>query len=151
MSTHFSFAAGELDAGKGLVFAPGRTRVQDVIEAGWRALDAQNGWESFATDKLVIWRHSFAVSARFRLGSLAQIDCIWKDGSIRKQDWSATDDDLLREKKTLAKLIKESANHSRLHFAWGRHVCVRVGDHIGACRSAVYARVAQHRVFQVTR
>ena len=109
MSTHFSFAAGELDAGKGLVFAPGRTRVQDVIEAGWRALDAQNGWESFATDKLVIWRHSFAVSARFHLGSLAQIDCIWKDGSIRKQDWSATDNDLLREKKTLAKLIKEEA------------------------------------------
>ncbi|TGP44924.1 hypothetical protein EN871_10130 [bacterium M00.F.Ca.ET.228.01.1.1] len=109
MATHFSFSTGELDAGKGLVLAPGRTTAQDVIEAGWRALDAHNGWESFANDKIVIWRHSFAVSARFHSGDLVQIDCIWKDGCILKQDWSATDDDLLREKKTLAKLIKEEA------------------------------------------
>ncbi|MBT2792759.1 hypothetical protein [Paraburkholderia strydomiana] len=105
----FNFSSGELDTGTGLVLAPGLTAVAEVIKAGWRPLDAQNGWNSFAISELVMWRHSFAVSARFHPDRLALIDCLWKDGSIRKQDWSATEDDLLREKKTLVKLIMKEA------------------------------------------
>jgi len=49
------------------------------------------------------------VTARFREGKFVSIDSVWNDGSIRKKDWSATDDDLLRERKTLAKLIMKEA------------------------------------------
>lgn len=115
----FNFLTGELDVGTGLVLAPGRTTVPDLVAAGWKALDARNGWESFSVDEIVIWRHSFAVSTRFREGKFVAIDCVWKDGSIRKQDWSATDDDLVREKKTLAKLIMTEAQTTRVATSQG--------------------------------
>jgi len=75
MPATFNFSSGELDTGTGLVLSPGLTATADVTEAGWRPLDAQNDWNSFAISKLVIWRHSFAVSARFHPGRLVLIDC----------------------------------------------------------------------------
>ncbi|MFM0044837.1 hypothetical protein [Paraburkholderia sediminicola] len=109
MSSVFDFSTGELSVSTGIVLAPGRTTVSDLITAGWTTLDTRNGWETFSTDTMMIWRHSFAVSARFHEGKFVAIDCLWKDGSIRKQDWSATDEDLIREKKTLSKLILSEA------------------------------------------
>jgi len=119
MSGIFNFATGELDIGTGLVLAPGRTTAADVIEAGWKALDARNGWESFSVDEIIVWGHSFAVGARFYEGRFAAIDCLWNDGSIRKQDWSAIDDDLIREKKTLVKLIMKEAQTTRVATSQG--------------------------------
>lgn len=119
MSVIFNFSTGELDVGTGLVLAPGRTTVADVTGAGWKALDARNGRESFSVDEIMIWRHSFAVSARFHEEKFVAIDCLWNDGSIRKQDWSATDDDLVREKKTLAKLIMKEAQTTRVATSQG--------------------------------
>jgi len=109
MPATFNFSSGELDTGTGLVLAPGLSTAADVIKADWRPLDGHYGWTSFATSELVFWRHSFAVSARFDQDRLGLIDCLWNDGSIRKQDWSATEDDLLREKKTLVKLIMQES------------------------------------------
>lgn len=54
MSGTFNFSTGELDVGTGLVLAPGPTTVPDLIAAGWKALDARNGWESFSVDEIVI-------------------------------------------------------------------------------------------------
>ncbi|MFM0637380.1 hypothetical protein PQQ63_11820 [Paraburkholderia metrosideri] len=99
MSSVFDFSTGELSVSTGIVLAPGRTTVSDLITAGWTTLDAHNGWETFRIDTMMISRHSFAVSARFHEGKFVAIDCLWKDGSIRKQDWSATDEDLIREKR----------------------------------------------------
>ncbi|MFM0375640.1 hypothetical protein PQQ72_01280 [Paraburkholderia strydomiana] len=48
MSGTFNFASGELDAGSGLVLAPGRTTVPDLIAAGWKELDSGDDWESFS-------------------------------------------------------------------------------------------------------
>ncbi|PRY03119.1 hypothetical protein [Paraburkholderia sp. BL25I1N1] len=92
MSGTFNLSNDALDIGTGPVLAPDCTTVLDLAGAGWKALDAQNGWESFSVDELIIWRRSFAVAARIQEGKLAAIDCIWNDGSIRKEDWSATDE-----------------------------------------------------------
>ncbi|MBT2791702.1 hypothetical protein [Paraburkholderia strydomiana] len=109
MSSTFCFLTGVLDVCTGLVLTPGRTTISDLTGAGWKALDARNDWETFSVNDMLMWRHSFAVSARFHKGTFARIDCLWNDGSIRKQDWSATEDDLVREKKTLVKLIMTEA------------------------------------------
>jgi|SRR4051812_40713717 hypothetical protein len=85
MSGIFNLSTGELDVGTGLVLAPDRTTVADVTGAGSKALDARNGWESFSTDEIIIWRHSFAVSAHFYEGRFAAIDCLRNDGSIRNR------------------------------------------------------------------
>jgi hypothetical protein len=119
MSSTFNFSTGTLDVGAGLVLAPGRTAPSDLIAAGWKALDARNNWETFSVREMVIWRHSFAISARFHKGTFARIDCLWNGGSIRKQDWSATDEDLVREKKTLAKLIMTEAQTTRVATSQG--------------------------------
>jgi len=109
MQATFNFSSGELDTGNGLVLGPGMAGAAEVIKADWKPLDARNGWNSFAVSELMIWRHSFAVTARFHPDRLALIDCLWKDGNIRKQDWSATEEDLLQEKKTLVRLIMKEA------------------------------------------
>lgn len=109
MSATFNFSNGVLDVGTGPVLAPDCATVSDLVGAGWKALDAQNGWESFSVDELMIWRHSFAVAARFQEGKFAVIDCVRNDGNIRKEDWSSTDDDLICETKTLVKLIMTEA------------------------------------------
>lgn len=128
MSATFNFSSGELDTGTGLVLAPGVAAAADAAKANWKPLDARNGWTSFGSSELLIWRHSFAATARFHPDRLALIDCLWKDGSIRKQDWSATDDDLLREKKTLVKLLTKEAQTTpaatslgvdTFPFSWG--------------------------------
>lgn len=128
MSGTFNFSTGELDVGTGLVLAPGPTTVPDLIAAGWKALNDSHPLRASSVDEIVIWRHSFAVSARFHEGKFVAIDCLWNDGCIRKQDWSATNDDLVREKKTLAKLIMTEAQTTRVAtsqgvdsfvFSWG--------------------------------
>jgi hypothetical protein len=119
MSSVFDFPSGELDLGTGLVLRPGRTSVSDLVAAGRASLDSRNGWETFSVKEMMIWRHSFAVSARFREGRFIAIDCLWRDGSIHKQDWSATDDDLIREKETLSKLIMSQAQAAPVATAQG--------------------------------
>lgn len=147
MSSVFDFASGELDLGTGFVLTPGRTSVSDLVSAGWTPLDSRNGWDSFSVKEMMIWRHSFAVSARFHDGRFVAIDCLWRDGSIRKQDWSATDGDLIREKTTLSKLIMSQAQAAPVAtsqgvdtfaFDWG-------GDN-GSRRPAVNDGPALYRV-----
>jgi hypothetical protein len=128
MSGAFDFWTGELTVDTGAKLAPRRTTRADLIAAGWTTLDSQSDWETLSVNKIMIWGHSFAVSARFHEGRFVAIDCLWNDGSILKQDWSATEDDLIREEKTLSTLIASkgqtapavtSLGVDAFGFSWG--------------------------------
>lgn len=47
------------------------------------------------------------------------LDLLWRDGSRLKEDWSATDEDLLKEKKALAKLISTEADTTAVATSLG--------------------------------
>src|SRR5258708_16735646 len=105
----FSFSTGELRVEDALTLAPRRTHQADLTAAGWDQHDSQSEWEASGVSWVSIWRHWFSVAARFHNEELAMIDLTWRDGSILKEDWSATNGDLLKEKTTLAKLISTEA------------------------------------------
>ena len=105
----FSFSTGELRVENALTLAPGHTRQADLTAAGWDQCDSQSEWEASGVRWVSIWGRWFSITAHFHNKELTVVDLIWRDGSLLKEDWSATDEDLLKEKKTLAKLISTKA------------------------------------------
>ncbi|MFB9122276.1 hypothetical protein E2553_12610 [Paraburkholderia dipogonis] len=76
-------------------------------------------WESYGIENVKVWGRTFGVTARYRNQKLAMVDLVWLDGVARKTDWSATEDDLVKEKKTLSKMIASEAQQPCVSSAIG--------------------------------
>jgi hypothetical protein len=58
---------------------------------------------------VTVWGKTFDVAAGYCNKKLAMIDFVWVDGVAKKTDWSATEGDLVKERKTLSKMIVSEA------------------------------------------
>lgn len=105
----FDFSKGTLtiDAIKSLF--RGRPSPDDLPLTGATELAKYGEWENYGIKNVKVWGKTFGVTARYRNKKLAMVDFVWVDGVARKTDWSATEDDLVKEKKMLSKMIASEA------------------------------------------
>ncbi|MFM0265333.1 hypothetical protein [Paraburkholderia sediminicola] len=81
----------------------------DLPLTGATELAKYDEWESYGIKNVKVWGRTFGVTARYRNQKLAIVDFVWQDGVARKTDWSATEGDLVKEKKMLSKMIASEA------------------------------------------
>ncbi|MGF6768118.1 hypothetical protein P3T18_000588 [Paraburkholderia sp. GAS199] len=105
----FDFLTGTLSIDESRSLSRGRPSPDESPLAGARELAKYGDWENYGIENVKLWGKTFAVTARFCNRKLAMVDLVWVDGVAKKVDWSATEDDLVKEKKKLSKLIATEA------------------------------------------
>lgn len=68
-------------------------------------LSTNGNWENYGIKNVNVWGKNFGLTARYRDAALWMLDFVWTDGVAGKDDWAATENDLLKEKKTLSKML----------------------------------------------
>lgn len=105
----FDFATGTLTIDASTSLFRGRPSPDESPLSGATELAKYGEWENYGIKNVKVWGKTFGVAARFCNRKLAMIDFVWVDGVAKKIDWSATEDDLVKEKKTLSKMIASEA------------------------------------------
>jgi hypothetical protein len=105
----FDFATGTLTIDASTSLFHGRPSPDESPLSGGTELAKYGEWENYGIKNVKVWGKTFGVAARFCNRKLAMVDFVWVDGVAKKIDWSATEDDLVKEKKTLSKLIASEA------------------------------------------
>jgi len=103
------FSTGTLTINASTSLLHRRSSPDDLPLTGATELAKYGEWESYGIKNVKVWGRTFGVTARYRSQKLAMVDFVWLDGVARKTDWSATEDDLVKEKKTLSKMIASEA------------------------------------------
>ncbi|WP_027214489.1 hypothetical protein [Burkholderia sp. WSM2232] len=101
----FDFSTGTLFIDELTSLFSGRPSPEESPLAGAAELAKCGEWENYGINGVKLWGKTFGVAARYRNKKLAMIDFVWLDGVAKKNDWSATEDDLVKEKKALSKMI----------------------------------------------
>ncbi|MDR6482889.1 hypothetical protein [Paraburkholderia terricola] len=124
----FDFSAGTLTIDASTSLFHGSPSPEDRPLPGATELAKYGEWENYGIKNVKVWGKTFGVTARYCNKKLVMIDFVWVDGVARKTDWSVTEDDLVKEKKTLSKMIASEAQQACLAstlgadtfvFTWG--------------------------------
>lgn len=105
----FDFSTGTLTIDASTSLFPGRPAPDRSPLEGATELAKYGEWENYGIKNVKVWGKTFGVTARYCDKKLAMVDFVWTDGVAKKIDWSATEDDLVKEKKTLSKMIAAEA------------------------------------------
>ncbi|MFM0236169.1 hypothetical protein [Paraburkholderia sediminicola] len=124
----FDFSTGTLTIDASTSLFQGRQSPDDLPLTGATELAKYGEWENYGIKNVKVWGKTFGVTARYCNKKLAMVDFVWVDGVARKTDWSAAEDDLVKEKKTLSKMIASEAQQPCVSstigadtfvFSWG--------------------------------
>ncbi|NYH17868.1 hypothetical protein [Paraburkholderia bryophila] len=105
----FDFSTGTLAIDASTSLFQGRPSPDESPLAGAKELAKYGEWENYGIKNVKVWGKTFSVTARYCDKKLAMVDLVWADGVAKKVDWSATEDDLVKEKKSLSKMIAAEA------------------------------------------
>ncbi|MFM0122103.1 MULTISPECIES: hypothetical protein [unclassified Paraburkholderia] len=105
----FDFSTGTLAIDASTNLFRGRPSPDESPLTGATELAKYGEWENYGIKSVKVWGKTFGVTARFCDKKLAMLDFVWTDGVAKKLDWSATEEDLVKEKKTLSKIIATEA------------------------------------------
>ncbi|MFM0375636.1 hypothetical protein PQQ72_01260 [Paraburkholderia strydomiana] len=115
----FDFSTGVLSIDKSTSLFRGRPSPEELPLTAAKELAKYGEWENYGIENVKVWGKTFGVTARYCEKKLAMIDFVWVDGVAKKVDWSATEDDLVKEKKKLSKLIAFEAQSPCVSSAIG--------------------------------
>lgn len=115
----FDFFTGTLTIDASTILFHGRPSPDELPLTGATELAKYGEWENYGIKSVKVWGKTFGVTARYCNKKLAMVDFVWVDGVAKKIDWSATEDDLVKEKKTLSKMIASEAQAPRLSSTIG--------------------------------
>ncbi|MET3232481.1 UNVERIFIED_ORG: hypothetical protein ABIC54_004686 [Burkholderia sp. 1263] len=101
----FDFSTGTLSIDESTSLFRGRPSPEELPLTVAKELAKYGDWENYGIANVEIWGKTFGVTARYYKQRLAMVDLVWLDGVAKKIDWSATEEDLVKEKKKLSKLI----------------------------------------------
>jgi len=101
----FDFSTGTLTIDASTSLFHGRPSPDESPLNGATELAKYGEWENYGIKNVKVWGKTFGVTARYCNKKLAMIDFVWVAGVAKKTDWSATEDDLVKERKTLSKMI----------------------------------------------
>ncbi|CAB3736219.1 hypothetical protein LMG24238_06208 [Paraburkholderia sediminicola] len=105
----FDFATGTLAIDASTSLFCGKPSPDESPLTGATELARYGEWENYGVKNVKVWGKIFGVTARYYAKKLAMIDFVWADGVAKKIDWSTTEDDLVKEKKALSKIIASEA------------------------------------------
>lgn len=105
----FDFSTGTLTIDASTNVFHGGLSPDDRPLIGAMELAKYGEWENYGVKNVTVWGKTFDVAVRYCNKKLAMIHFVWVDGVAKKTDWSATEDDLVKERKTLSKMIVSEA------------------------------------------
>ena len=105
----FDFSTGTLTIDGSTSLFHGRPSPDELPLAGARELAKYGEWENYGIKNVKVWGRFFGVTARYYNKKLAIVYFVWVDGVASKADWSATEDDLVKEKKMTSKMAASEA------------------------------------------